>query len=142
MNTPRLNVSDDVLDEVLRCLSRGQKIEAVKMLRSAAGISLAEAKQLADQLAAEQGSQLPPASSRGDDWRSAAVQLLRDGKKLQAVKLCMQQTGSSLQLAKEKVGELAAREGIPDRSVGCLPIAVIAIMVGAAIAVAIGWALL
>ena len=50
MNAPQLNLSDAVLDEVLQCLSRGHKLEAVKILRTAAGISLLKAKQVADRL--------------------------------------------------------------------------------------------
>lgn len=142
MNNPRLNVSDDVLDEVLRCLSQGRKLEAVKILRNSAGISLLEAKQLADQLEAEQRSQTLLAHDvSGGEWQIAAQQLLRSGKKLEAIKLCMQQTGSSLQLAKEKVEELAAREGIPDPSIGCLPIVAIALALATAIVVGIVWAM-
>jgi ribosomal protein L7/L12 len=147
MNAPRLNISDDVLDEVLSCLGQGRKLEAVKILRGAAGVSLMEAKQLVDQLEAEQRAQtipaLPPSTSTeaGNDWRIAGKLLLRDGKKLEAIRLCMQQTGLSLAIAKEKVDELAAREGIPHRSLGCVPMLILVLVVAAAIGVGIAWAI-
>jgi ribosomal protein L7/L12 len=142
VNAPRLNVSDAVLDEVLQCLARGHKLEAVKILKTATGLSLMESKQIADQLEAEQGVlSRTKANPAGADWQVEAKRLLLQGQKIQAVQLCREKMGYSLQEAKERVEELAARQGIPDRSIGCTSVLIVVIVIGA-IAGGIYWAMI
>jgi Ribosomal protein L7/L12 C-terminal domain len=45
-----LDIDAAVLDEVRRLSDNGQKIEAIKVLREATGLGLAEAKQIVDSL--------------------------------------------------------------------------------------------
>lgn len=114
--------NDQLLDQILPLLAKQQKIEAIKVIRTALNLSLADAKQAVDQLQAERfavGAATPAAGQADDSWQTAARELLLQGKGLQAIKLCKDRTGCSLQSAKEQVEALAAKHGLSARS-GCL----------------------
>lgn len=105
-------LNDQLLDQILPLLAKGQKIEAIALLRSKLNLGLAEAKQAIDQLDADRLVSATDASSDSDAWQAAAKELLLQGKKLAAIKLCQEQTGCSLMSAKEKVEALAAKHGL------------------------------
>ncbi len=114
--------NDQLLDQILPLLAHQQKIEAIKVIRSALNLSLADAKSAIDQLEAERfalTAAKPAAKTADDAWQTAARELLLQGKSLQAIKLCKVRTGCSLQSAKEQVDALAAKHGLSARS-GCL----------------------
>jgi ribosomal protein L7/L12 len=114
--------NDQLLDQILPLLAKQQKLEAIKVIRTALNLSLADAKQAIDQLEAERFSltgATPAAGQADDSWQTTARELLLQGKALQAIKLCKERTGCSLQSAKEQVEALASKHGLSARS-GCL----------------------
>jgi ribosomal protein L7/L12 len=107
-------LNDQLLDQILPLLAKGQKIEAIVVIRSALNLSLAEAKQAIDQLEAERFAP----TTTDNSWQDEAKELLLHGKKLAAIKLCQERTGCSLMSAKEQVEALAAKHGL-SASGGC-----------------------
>lgn len=95
--------------EVLRLIHAGRQVEAVKLLREQTGWSLLEAKQAVDALASG-GTLSPGAPAPGkavdDAVRAEAARLLRQGKKIQAVKVVREHTHMSLADAKRYVESL------------------------------------
>jgi ribosomal protein L7/L12 len=71
-------------------LRRGQKIQAIKLVRDSARIGLKEAKDLVD-------------SWDDNAWELEARQLVRDNRKIQAIKLVREATGLGLKEAKDLV---------------------------------------
>lgn len=138
---------------VLDALQRGEVIKAIKLLRTATGLGLKEAKDIVD--AYERGrvvevTSAPPASQAfGAATQTAGatpenvIAALRRGSKIEAIALMRQQTGLGLREAKEAVDAMEQRFGIvPDGlSPGEVPRAgagtwtlVILILVAAAVA--------
>lgn len=137
----RTQFDDQLLSEVLALLAKKQKLEAVKIVKNGLSLSLKDAKAVVDQLEGE----LPSTSSTtateqtGEEmpWHAAAKDLLFQGKKLHAIKLCREQTGCSLREAKEQVETLARQHGMSPRSGGCLGlILVVAFFIAAAVSLA------
>jgi len=103
--------ADPKLDESVRALvTKGRKIEAIKLYREAAGVSLKEAKETVEDIAS---GALPggagPASIQAQstaDWMSQVRALLQAGKKIEAVKLYREMAGVGLKEAKDAVDEL------------------------------------
>ncbi|MFI7155184.1 50S ribosomal protein L7/L12 [Micromonospora chalcea] len=92
--------------EVLRLIHAGRRVEAVKLLREQTGLSLLEAKQAVDALAAGGSwSPGPPAPGKGvdDAVRAEAARLLHRGEKIQAIKVVREHTHMSLADAKRYV---------------------------------------
>ena len=90
-------------DEVQRVLRAGNKIEAIKLLRELTGLGLAQAK------AAVEAGRLPDGASRSQPPRAgsglpARVQgLLRQGKKVEAIKDLRQANNLGLKEAHDEV---------------------------------------
>lgn len=88
------------LEAVVAHLHAGQKIEAIKRYRELTGVGLKEAKDAVEALERGEAPMLPPTSSAP----AANVQeLLREGRKLEAIKLYREQTGLGLKEAKDAV---------------------------------------
>lgn len=105
-------------------LAQGKKIEAIKIYREETGAGLADAKQAVEALQA--GAPLPLREMPPmDQWQGDVLRLLAAGKKIQAIKLYREHTGSGLKDAKEAVEALGAQHGIAP-SGGCLAVVVIA----------------
>ncbi len=93
------------LESVRQLVQSGQKIEAIKIFRQHTGMGLKESKDAVEALAAglgvtttirsTQSSQLSPEAS------SQVMQLLRDNRKIEAIKLIREQTGLGLKEAKD-----------------------------------------
>ncbi len=101
------NPDVDIQQVALRFLSKGQKIEAIKRVREATGWGLKEAKDYVDALAT--GSS-PPAPFRiesvesvPDAVRDMALTLIRDGRKIEAIKVVREHTNWGLKEAKDWV---------------------------------------
>jgi ribosomal protein L7/L12 len=109
--------SDRLQEEILTLLTSGQKLEAVKRFKNSFQVSLAEAKQAIDHLEA---GQLPvsSASPAGDDPDNIA-ELVRQGKKLVAIKDYRARHGCSLQEAKEQVEAIERQLNLPRSKSGC-----------------------
>lgn len=100
--TNKSELPDDVLD----ALGKGQTIEAIKLLRSATGLGLKEAKDLLD--AYQQGAPLSDQLASAIDQLPASVMTaLQSGNKIDAIKLLREQTGLGLKEAKDAVEAMA-----------------------------------
>lgn len=102
---------DDLAKKVADLLLAGQKIEAIRLLREATGMGLAEARDAVE--AAARGTPLPPsaalvhrqapapvlAGDLPDDVRTAAAA----GDRLRAIKLLREHTGLGLKEAKDEL---------------------------------------
>src|SRR5262245_51612226 len=100
------------LEQRLRSLlEQGQKIEAIKLHREATGASLAEAKSHVDAL--EAGGSTAPQELRA--FKRQLLELLKQGQKIQAIKLYREKTGKGLKESKDAVEDLAAQHDIASR---------------------------
>jgi len=112
-------------DDLMTLISRGQKIEAIKVYRLRMGVGLKEAKDAVEAL--ERGESLPPphgAAEDPDDSSAAAFEqellaLLRQGRKIEAIKVYRDKTRIGLADAKTAVERLAIAHGLPVRTSGC-----------------------
>jgi ribosomal protein L7/L12 len=99
--------SENLLPENVReALAKGQKIEAIKLLREATGIGLKEAKDIV-----ENKSPVPDVSEKLSDPASVA-EALQKGNKIEAIKRLREQTGMGLKDAKGAVEEIERETGI------------------------------
>jgi ribosomal protein L7/L12 len=112
---------------VRELLARGAKMEAIKLYRERTGSTLVVAKRAVEAMEAEQAAQ-NLASVTGEGWQAEIVELLRAGKKLDAIKRYKERTGASLMDSKEAVESIAARQGIASSKSGCLLGAVLALL--------------
>ncbi len=99
--------TDPLPDEVLAALTRGNTIEAIKRLREATGLGLAEAKGLID--AHQRGvATITPTSRPAQEpgigaWPTGVGEALRRGNKIEAIRLLRAQTGLGLKDAKDAI---------------------------------------
>lgn len=125
---------DDSLESDIRdLLAVGQKIEAIKVYREATGAGLAEAKTAVESI--EAGEPVQSASELAiPELAEQIVDLLKQGQKIEAVKLYREHAGVGLKEAKDIVDEIGARAGIESASrSGCF--GVVLLMVGVSFAV-------
>lgn len=101
----------------------GEKIAAIKLLREATGMGLAEAKAVID--AVERGERLPPlaqravpppetsraADSGGDELPTEVRRLAEAGNRIHAIKLLREQRGLGLKEAKDLLDRLVPIAG-------------------------------
>jgi len=108
-------------DELRALMAAGHKIEATKRYRAATGAGLAEAKNAVEAL--ERGKSTVARESVDSPFENEIVSLLKQGRKIAAIKLYREKTGVGLKEAKEFIEGLAANLGIaaPSRS-GCLSV--------------------
>lgn len=125
--------ASDYLEEALHALLRnGQKIEAVKLYRERTGVGLAEAKEAVEALL--RGEEItPPVRQTSEPSEQDVLELLRAGKKIDAIKLYREQTGSGLAEAKQAVEQLGREHGIESRS-GCAGVLLACALIACAIA--------
>jgi ribosomal protein L7/L12 len=113
-----VNLPPDVLD----ALRRGRTLEAIKRLRQATGLGLAEAKALVD--AHIRGEAAAPPVHAPHEWRQkadegrvlpdAVAHALTRGDKIGAVKLLRERTGLGLNEARKRIEAAVASTGFPD----------------------------
>jgi ribosomal protein L7/L12 len=108
---------------LLPLLREGRKIEAIKLLREKTGLGLRESKDHIDALEAKAAAKGPVATVRPPPPREivrpgkiapeqldeALLPLLREGRKIEAIKLHREQTGLGLRESKNYADALAAR---------------------------------
>ncbi len=109
---------------VKHLVADGQKIEAIKVLREATGLGLAEAKSAVEMIERAEIN-APGAGTDGkghqhDDLERRLCRLVEEGELIQAIKLYRAQTSCGLKEAKEFVEALATRNGITPPRSGCL----------------------
>ena len=116
--------SDDLGKRIGDLVAAGQKIEAIKVLREATGLGLAEAKAMVD--AAEAGAKAP-ASSTPPAWAEAVetAQLPPDvraaaeaGDRIRAIQMLRHQRGLDLMAAKQMLDRAVPVAQVTRR--GCL----------------------
>lgn len=106
-------------DDVVAALTRGEKIEAIRLYREATGVGLAEAKSFVEQLAETLTTgELPPTPATSDD--ADLLSLLQKGEKIGAIKIYRDRYGVDLKGAKDAVEAIAERAGLPKTGSGCL----------------------
>jgi len=110
-------MSDQAFDvEMTRRIAAGDKIAAIKLLRERhPHFGLAEAKGMVELPPAAWGGQTAPPVARD----GTILTLLREGKKIEAIKRYREQHGGGLAEAKDAVEALAAKHGVPARSGSC-----------------------
>jgi ribosomal protein L7/L12 len=117
--------------EIASLAAQGRKIDAIKLYRDRTGAGLAEAKAAVEAL--EQGETMTIRASRVTQGTSAEadlLDLLRQGQKVEAIKVYRERTGTGLREAKEAIERLAAQHEIAPRGSGCL--AMLAVTLAAA----------
>jgi ribosomal protein L7/L12 len=112
------DLSPEQLRFVLEAIERGHKIEAVKRYREATGAGLAESKDAVEAIMASPLAWAPqppiphtphmavPSGILSPDKQAAIVSLLRNGRKIEAIKLYREETGLGLAESKEAVEAL------------------------------------
>ena len=106
-------------DELRALMAAGRKIEAIKQYRAATGAGLADAKNAVEAL--ERAGSLPPRESVDSSFEGKILSLMKQGKKIGAIKLYREKTGVGLKEAKDFIEALAADQGIAASSrSGCL----------------------
>ena len=98
-------------------IQNGQKIEAIKQYRERTRSGLKEAKDAIEAL--ERGEQLPSPQVILTTVDQDVVSLVREGKKIAAIKLYREKTGVGLAEAKVAVETLATEYGVQARGSGC-----------------------
>ena len=94
--------------EVMPAVARGNKIEAIRLLREATGLSLAAAKE-----AVERGG-APPIQSSAASTQALPAQVLAElarGNKIEAIKLLRQASGLGLKEAKDAIDAADSSSG-------------------------------
>jgi len=115
-----MSTGDNELEAELRALlAEGRKIEAIKRYREETGAGLAAAKEAVE--AVERGEPMAPTQPEDLTLETDVVSLLEQGRKIDAIKLYRERTGTGLKEAKDAVDAIAVRRRInfPSRS-GCL----------------------
>jgi ribosomal protein L7/L12 len=107
------------VDEALQALVReGRKIEAIKLHREHTGLGLRESKDHIDALESRKApvaaARPPPATAQRERFPPAQLDealqaLVREGRKIEAIKLHREQTGLGLRESKSYVDALEAR---------------------------------
>lgn len=98
--------------EVVAAIESGRTIDAIKLLRESTGLGLAEAKQAVDRYA--KGQKAPEAAYAPETPLPPDVmQALRNGNKIEAVRLVRQHRGLGLREAHLLVEALEAKEPVP-----------------------------
>ena len=116
--------SAEQTERIRRLALAGQKLDAIKLLREATGVGLAEAK--AGVEAIERGNLITLSGSDATpdglshEVEQQLLRLVQDGQMIPAIKLCREHTSSGLKEAKEFVESLAMRHGVAAPRGGCL----------------------
>lgn len=111
----------DLEGEILSLVRQGQMIAAIKLYREQTGSGLAEAKNAVESLAAAQAIERRSPEADGitpESLDGQVLALMRSQRKIEAIKLYRQQTGTGLKASKDAVESLAAKYGISPKA-GC-----------------------
>ena len=107
---------DAVSRQIAEAVAGGRKIEAIKIYRGATGASLKESKEYVDALAlgrtpTPSPRQTAPAgpTEASAETNRRIVEALRDGRKIDAIKIHREATGAVLKESKEYVESLETR---------------------------------
>jgi ribosomal protein L7/L12 len=104
-------------DQIRALLARGNKIEAIKLARSRTGFPLEAAKDMVETIEKASGATATPGSApqsvdpialirNAKDLSQDVLQLVKQGKKIDAIQLIRSRTGLGLKEAKEIVDRI------------------------------------
>ena len=113
-------------ERVRHLVADGQKIEAIRVLREASGVGLAEAKQAVEAIASSEFLEPNDLSGVAE---GELLGLLQAGRKIEAIKLYREQHPCGLREAKDFVEALAKQRGIVAPPGGCLGVALALLIV-------------
>lgn len=108
-------LDDALVAELTKLMKSGLIINAVKRYREATGASLVEAKQAVEQLRDRSTLSTPRATADSKPnaiYEKAVLDLLRDNKPMDAIRLYRQQHGTDLKTSKEAIEQLARQHAI------------------------------
>ena len=132
----RESKGDSLEDQVRALLAEGKKIDAVRLYQQQTGAGLAEAKTAVERI--ERGENPTEAAAAADAVEQQVLDLLKAGKKIDAIKVYRQLAHADLKTAKDAVEALAARHGVLQSSgSGCF--GVLAMLLSAMVLLVIGW---
>lgn len=140
-------MDDDVKHAIFEAILSNRKIDAIKQLREASGLGLAEAKAIveqldacllrdgidspeADQLLAGAGGAASPGDAAADDDNEQLLALVRAGKKIEAIRMYRETHRVGLKDAKQAVDAMARAAGIPSKG-GCAGMILLLMIIGA-----------
>jgi ribosomal protein L7/L12 len=115
---------DSLEGQILLLVQAGKKIEAIKIYRQETGSGLKEAKDAVEALAAgrpiarRSGESIETSGVDPNSLEGQVLTLMRDQKKIWAIKVYREKTGVGLKQAKDAVEALAAKHGISTQT-GC-----------------------
>lgn len=95
----------NIPSEVTAAIQRGNKLEAIKLLRNATGLGLKEAKDIVDRIGDKEPFFLAPKASQPEDT-ARITSALEHGDKLEAIRLYREQNGVGLNEAKDAIDAL------------------------------------
>jgi ribosomal protein L7/L12 len=114
--------------ELIGLLQHDQKIEAIKLYRERTGVGLKEAKDAVEAIQREERPQDPEESD--NSFHQTLVSLLKQGRKIDAIKVFREVTGSGLKESKDVVESIAARHGLSgSQRIGCLGLIVLSLVI-------------
>jgi ribosomal protein L7/L12 len=109
------NPPDPLPPDVTDAIAKGNKVEAIGLLREQTGLSLVEAKQVVER---HGGPSPRPLAAGGTGLTESARAALARGNKIEAIKVLREETDLGLKEAKEAVD--AAEAAMPGRASGHL----------------------
>jgi ribosomal protein L7/L12 len=119
---------EDLRQQVSALLSEGQKIEAIKLYRERTGVGLKEAKDAVE--AIQRGKQPQDLAGSDNPFHQTLVSLLKQGRKIEAIKVFREVTGSGLKESKAVIESIAEKHGISgSQGTGCLGVIVLAVVI-------------
>ena len=98
-------------DDIALLVQQGKKIDAIKLYRERTGVGLKEAKDAVE--AMEAGREPPPVETMNLAGEVEMAALVRQGRKIDAIKLYRERTGMGLKEAKDAVEAMEAGQGPP-----------------------------
>jgi ribosomal protein L7/L12 len=114
--------------ELVGLLHQGQKIEAIKLYRERTGVGLKEAKDAVE--AIQRGERLQVPEESDNSFHQTLVSLLKQGRKVEAIKVFRGVTGSGLKESKDVIESIAARHGLSgSQRTGCLGLIVLSLVI-------------
>jgi ribosomal protein L7/L12/DNA-directed RNA polymerase subunit RPC12/RpoP len=100
----------NIEEDILQLVRSGNKIEAIKRYREVTDVSLAEAKAAVEAIAEGRSVEIRPAQVLHATADEALADLIRRGKKIEAIKRYREQTGLGLKEAKDAVEAMEATQ--------------------------------
>jgi large subunit ribosomal protein L7/L12 len=121
-------VDEQLQRELIGLLHQGQKIEAIKLYRGRTGVGLKEAKDAVE--AIERGERPQDLADSDNSFHQILVSLLTQGRKIDAIRVFREVTGSGLKESKTVIESIAAKHGLSgSQRTGCLGVIVLALVI-------------